>query len=104
LGGCGLNDFDPGHRIANLGYWVRTGNTRRGIATASTRLLARFGIESLGLKRIRLVIAVSNVASQRVAEKAGAVREGVMRNGMFVRDIMYDCVLYSIIPDDLGHS
>jgi RimJ/RimL family protein N-acetyltransferase len=64
--------------------------------------LARFGIDELKLKRITLIIAVPNKASQRVAEKAGAVREGVQRNGMFVREIMYDTVMFSIIPQDLG--
>jgi len=104
LGGCGLNDFDTGKRMANLGYWVRTIMTGHGVATASTLLLAKFGIDELKLKRIRLTIAVPNRASQRVAEKAGATREGQMRNGMFVRDIMYDCVVYSFIPGDFSRK
>jgi len=102
LGGCGLNEFDTSRRMANLGYWVRTTKTGRGVATACTLLLAKLGIDELKLKRIRLTIAVPNRASQRVAEKAGATREGLLRNGMFVRDIMYDCVVYSFIPGDFS--
>jgi ribosomal-protein-serine acetyltransferase len=104
LGGCGLNDFNPQHTIANLGYWVRTNQTRRGIATACTRLVSRWGIDKLKLQRITIQIARPNRASQRVAEKAGAVLEGNLRNGMMVRDLMYDKVVYSIIPQDLGEG
>lgn len=32
LGGCGLNNIDNNHRVANLGYWVRSGRTGKGIA------------------------------------------------------------------------
>jgi len=49
-------------------------------------------------------VATPNKASQRVAEKAGAVREGVLRNAMLVREIIYDAVMFSIIPQDVGRS
>lgn len=104
LGGCGLNDFNAQRTIANLGYWVRTGRTRQGIATASTCLLSRWGITELKLQRITIQIARPNRSSQRVAEKTGAVLEGNLRNGMMVRDLMYDLVVYSFIPDDFRQN
>ena len=104
LGGCGLNKIDLDHRRANLGYWVRSGRTRRGVATMATRLLARFGFEQLGLNRIEIVTAVGNQASRRVAEKAGATQEGILRNRFIVRDNIYDAVMFSLIPGDLARS
>jgi ribosomal-protein-serine acetyltransferase len=68
---------------ANVGYWVRTSQTGRGVATAAVRLIARFAFEDLGLRRLELHIAVGNLASQRVAEKVGARREGVASSGAF---------------------
>src|SRR5438874_11836926 len=79
LGGVGLNFINRVHLMANLGYWVRTSSVGRGVATSATRLAARFGLEELGLHRIEIVVAVDNLASRRVAEKAGAVREGLLR-------------------------
>ncbi|MBN1418116.1 MAG: GNAT family N-acetyltransferase [Planctomycetes bacterium] len=102
LGGCGLNQFNAIHRFANLGYWVRSSRTGRGIATAAARLLARFGFEALDLHRIEIVASVGNGASQRVAQKAGATREGMARNRHVVRDRIHDAVMYSLIPGDLG--
>jgi ribosomal-protein-serine acetyltransferase len=102
LGGCGLNDIHPVHGFANLGYWVRRRWTGRGAATAAAGLVARFGFEQRGLKRIEIVAAVDNKASQRVAEKAGAHREGVLRCRLTIHGKVHDAVLYSLIPADLG--
>ena len=101
LGGCGLSHIDQANQIADLGYWVRTSRTKRGMASAAVRLLARFGFEKLKLNRIEIVAAVGNKASQRVAEKVGARREGILRNRIVVRDRVYDAVMFSLIPEDL---
>jgi len=101
LGCCGLNRLDMRFLKSNLGYWVRTDAAGRGIATAATRLLARFGFAQIGLQRIEIVAAVDNVRSCRVAEKAGGVREGVLRNGIRAHGRNVDAVCYSLIPGDL---
>ena|SRR5438445_216415 len=101
LGGCGLNRLDARFLKSNLGYWVRAGAAGRGIATSATRMLAVFGFEHLGLQRIEIIAAVGNLASQRVAEKAGAQREGVLRNGIRSHGQNIDAVCYSLIPGDL---
>ena len=101
LGGCGLNHVDLDKGLANLGYWVRKGFTGHGVATAAAVLAAGFGFNSLRLNRLEIVAATGNSASQRVAEKAGAVREGLLRNRIVVRDMIYDAVMFSLIPSDL---
>ena len=101
LGGVGINFINRVHQMANLGYWVRTSATGRDIATKATRLAARFGFEQLGLQRIEIVAAVTNRASQRVAEKAGATREGVLRNRLLIRGTSMDAVQFSLVPQDL---
>jgi len=102
LGGVGLNFINRVHQMANLGYWVRTSAAGRGVATAATRMAARFGFEELGLQRIEIVAAVSNVSSQRVAEKAGARREGVLRKRLLIRGESLDAVLFSLVRGDLN--
>ena len=104
LGGCGINALNRANRFANLGYWVRTGRTRRGLATAAARCVAAFGFRELGLIRIEIVVATANTASQRVAEKLGATREGVLRNRILVRDQMHDAVMFSLIPSDIHRA
>ena len=43
LGACGLNQIDRPNQRANLGYWVRSAATRRGVATAAVGLLRDWG-------------------------------------------------------------
>ena len=104
LGVCGLNHFDNEVGMANMGYWVRTGETNRGTATSGVHLLTRFGFEELKLNRIEILVSIDNKPSQRVAEKVGAKKEGILRNRLVVRSNVYDAVMYSLIPDDLSHS
>lgn len=101
LGGVGLNFINRVHQFGNLGYWVRTGETGKGIASDASRLVARFGLEEVGLQRIEILTAVPNVASQRVAEKIGAVREGVLRQRLLIRDEPQDAVMFSLVRSDL---
>ena len=102
LGGVGINFINRVHLMANLGYWVRTSAVGNGVASTGARLVAQFGFEQLGLHRIEILAAVPNVASQRVAEKAGAVREGVLRRRLFIHGQSHDAVLFSLVREDLA--
>ena len=97
LGGCGLNQINRIHRLANLGYWIRTSATRQGVATEAVRQLAAFAFTHTDLVRLEIVCAVGNDASQRVAERAGAVREGVLRHRLLVHGQPMDAVMYSLV-------
>lgn len=101
-GVCGLNHIDYEVLVANMGYWVRTGKTNRGVGTSAVLLLARFGFEELGLNRIEILVATENKPSQKVAEKAGAKKEVILRKRLNVRDKVYDAVMYALIPEDTG--
>ncbi len=102
VGGIGLSDVDRRQRMANLGYWVRTTYARRGAATEAARLVARFGFDQLGLLRIEIVVAIENLASQRVAAKLGALREGLLRNRILVNDAPHHAFMHSLVPEDMA--
>ncbi|MGC4003258.1 MAG: GNAT family protein [Pirellulales bacterium] len=101
LGTIGINQLDRRNRRANMGYFVRTSESNRGIATAASMLTARFGFEAVGLKRIEVVAAVGNFASQKVAHKLGATREGVARRRSHVAGEQLDTVMFSLVEGDL---
>lgn len=96
-GVCGLNRINTEDLVCNLGYWVRTSEVRRGIASAAARMLANFGTQTLGLKRIEIVVAEGNTASRRVAEKAGAVYEGIQRQRLRVGEVSHDAHMYACL-------
>jgi RimJ/RimL family protein N-acetyltransferase len=100
IGNCGLVRVDLQNRRAELGYWIRTSQTRQGFATQASRLALQFAFEVLNLNRIEILIATDNKNSQKVAEKLGAKQEGILRQRLNIHDTFRDAYLYSIIADD----
>jgi len=99
LGGCGVNQIDAANRRANVGYWVRSSATRRGVATAAIEQLRRWTFTHTDLVRLELVISIHNLASLRAADKAGAVREGVLRQRLWLHGRAHDAVMLSFVRD-----
>jgi RimJ/RimL family protein N-acetyltransferase len=97
LGGCGLNQISRFNAVANLGYWVRTSATGRGVAVRAVKLLSDWALRNTDLNRLEILAAVENVRSQRVAEKAGAHRDGVLKKRLMLHGRTTDAVLYSLI-------
>jgi RimJ/RimL family protein N-acetyltransferase len=73
----------------------------RGVATRALVLVARWALGEKRLGRFQLRADVENVASQRVAEKAGFVREGVLRSSLEHKGERRDVIMYSLVPEDL---
>jgi len=101
LGSCGINHINRIYLLANLGYWVRTDQTGKGIATEATKLVAQFGFSKLELRRIEIVTGVENWASRKVAENVGATFEGILRRRLRLGPRNIDAAMHSLIPDDL---
>jgi RimJ/RimL family protein N-acetyltransferase len=94
LGLTGLQSISWKDRRAAAGYWVAPWARGRGVATRALRLLGDWALGALGLVRVELVADVENVASQRVAEKAGFTREGVLARHTVMAGASRDCVIY----------
>jgi RimJ/RimL family protein N-acetyltransferase len=97
LGGCGLNQIVQHDRVANLGYWVRSSATGRGVAPAAVMLVAKHAFEETALVRLEIVVATDNVRSLRVAEKVGALREGIAHDRIFMHGRARDAVVFAIL-------
>ena len=87
-------------KIGEIGYWVRTDATSKGIASESTDAMLGLGFSTLNLHKITLRIAVGNEPSIRVAEKLGFTREGVLREELKINGTWVDHILYSILEHE----
>jgi RimJ/RimL family protein N-acetyltransferase len=88
--------------VGSIGYWVAAEARNRGVATRALALLSRWALTEGRVERLELTTHPENLASQRVAEKAGFVREGVLRSHLRFREGRRDSVLFSRIPADLA--
>jgi RimJ/RimL family protein N-acetyltransferase len=87
--------------VAGLAVSVFPGARGRGVATRALRLAAVWGLGELGLQRVFAEAAADNEASIRAIEKAGFRREGTLRAHCKTRGKRHDCVMFSLIPQDL---
>lgn len=75
IGDCGLEVMEiDAEKVAELGYDFRSDYWNQGFATEAAAAVRDYAFGSLGLKRLISLIRISNVASQRVAEKVGMTR------------------------------
>lgn len=101
LGSVGINHLHPIHRNGNLGYWVRSGDTRRGVGSAAAQLAARVAFDELGLVRLEITTQLDNAGSQKVALATGARFECIARQRLVVDGRPEDGRVYGLIPTDL---
>jgi RimJ/RimL family protein N-acetyltransferase len=99
LGAVGVHLHDQPH--PSVGYWVKREARGQGTATRALRLLTRWAFAELRPARLSLVTDPDNVPSQRVAEKAGFRREGTLRSWLEIKGDWRDCVMFSLVADDL---
>ena len=100
LGCCGLTLL-PEER-GEVGFWIAPQARGRGVATAATRLMCRWGFQERGLQRIEWLAFVGNEPSRRVAEKAGFRLEGTCRARLVQRGVRKDAWLAGLLPTDLA--
>jgi RimJ/RimL family protein N-acetyltransferase len=87
-------------RQGEIGYVVAPAGRGRGLAARAVMLLTGWGFSELGLERIELRIDPRNVASERVAERAGYRREGTLRSVAFKEDARSDVGVWSRLTSD----
>ncbi len=98
VGSAGLNQINRQHAVCNLGYWVRRSMLRQGVASRCVDALSRHAFDTLDLRRVEIVVAVGNVASEAVARKSGALFECIARNRLLIRDASVPASVFSLVP------
>jgi RimJ/RimL family protein N-acetyltransferase len=93
--------FGEDEEVAGLAVLVFPQARGRGVASKALRLGATWGLRQLGLHRVFAEAAADNQASIRAVEKAGFQREGILRAHCKTRGRRHDCVLFSLLPQDI---
>jgi RimJ/RimL family protein N-acetyltransferase len=100
VGSIGLFHADWEVRSAEIGYGVRADERGKGYASEALGAVARWALTEGGIQRAWLTANTDNLASVRVAEKAGFRREGTLRRAGLEDDGLHDLALFSLLDDD----
>lgn len=85
---------------ANVGYFVGTAVSGRGVCTAALSLLANEAFERHGLHRLQAGTLVDNLASQRVLTKNGFREIGLAPRYLQINGAYRDHILFQLLADD----
>jgi RimJ/RimL family protein N-acetyltransferase len=101
VGSIGIFHADWEVRSAAIGYGVRGDERGKGYASEALGAVAKWALTEGGIQRAWLTANTDNVASVRVAEKAGFRREGTLRRAGLEDDGLHDLAVFSLLDDEL---
>lgn len=85
---------DIHRKNAEMGYWLAEPYWGQGIITEAAKLMIKYGFKTFDINRIFASPFSTNIASQRVLEKAGMKLEArfektVIKNGKYLDELVY---------------
>jgi RimJ/RimL family protein N-acetyltransferase len=80
VGACGLHRTVWETPRTEVGYWIRSSRAGRGFVTEAVQALCDYAFTHIGAVRVELVVDEENIASRRVADRAGFQLEGTHRS------------------------
>ena len=80
IGSSGLHFRDRSVPSFEIGYWIDSQYRGKGYVTEAVKGITQFGLDVFGAQRIAIHADNLNVASWRVAERAGYTLEGILHN------------------------
>ncbi len=71
VGVIGIHTLSSDVHFFEIGYWLHSAHTGKGYATEAVKLATDYAFEKLQARRLKIVCASNNLASQAVALRAG---------------------------------
>ena len=100
VGGSGLHRIDWDVPRFEIGYWQRTRFCGQGLMTEAVKGIASFAFETLGAMRVEIRCDSGNVASRRVAERAGFTLEATLHsNSRDNQGRLSDTLIFARFPE-----
>lgn len=100
-----ITNIDFRNNIAKFGgINIHKEHSGNGFGTEATKLLLKYVFEELGINRFYGFWLEANLASIRMAEKAGFIKEGLVRDFVFKRNKYHNAFLMSVLRKDYCQS
>lgn len=86
--------------IGEVGYWIRSDMTGKGVGTEVTARAVQIAFEEMDCHKLVLRIAVGNVASERIAQRLGFTYEGILRDEVRIDNEWIDHTAWSLLDHE----
>lgn len=95
-------EVDPHNNFVQLGYDIGIPYRGKGLMTEAVKAVSTYLLKECEFNRVYCMVRESNLASNRVCEKAGMKHEGFLRNHWIQGDGSYTNVHYwGILSSDI---
>ena len=96
IGTCGFNYWNKTHNRTEISYDLDPKYWGQGIMTNSIKAISDFCLKMMKVQRIQATVAVDNISSIKVLEKAGFVNEGIMKQYGILQGESKDFYMYAL--------
>ncbi|NKE62862.1 GNAT family N-acetyltransferase [Lentzea sp. PSKA42] len=100
LAGIVIRDIDARSKLAEVTCWTQPKHRGKGVLPTALNAALGWVFGAMEIHRVTYRHAVTNKASQRVAEKCGFTLEGRLREETIVDDQREDMLLWSRLATD----
>ena len=103
-GTIGFNNTDRVNEMTEIGYWLTSEMTGKGIIHKCCLELIRLAFEKMGMNRIVIRCALGNSSSEKIASRLGFRYEGIERSGERFNDLFLDLKVFSLLKREFPLS
>ncbi len=104
FGMVGFENLRPLQRSVEIGYWIRTESTGRGIATEACRMLLSWAFSRMNAHRICAAVSTENHASLGVVRRLGFRLEGIARHAEQCQGRWLDDSMFALLEEEMTHA
>lgn len=100
IGCIDLHFIDNNNKKAELGYWLHSSQTNKGIMTKVVKKVCAIAFEDMGLNKLSIRADTENEASNAVAIKSGFSFVGTDKSDIVMYNKFRDLNKYSLLKAD----
>ena len=98
IGGCGLHNWFPDHRRAEIGYHLEHESFRQqGFMKEAIAFVLKYGFEEMDLHRVEALVSPLNVPSLKLVKHFGFQEEGLLKEHYFINDKFEDSLIFGLL-------
>jgi ribosomal-protein-serine acetyltransferase len=96
-GGIGYHPIDWANRKVEIGYWLGESFQGKGLMTKACRTLVTYAFDELGLNKVEIHCATSNIRSCAIPKRLGFTQEGILRDAEWLYDLFLDLIVFGML-------